>query len=66
MFVADATGGEVLVTPIAIGDLGDGDNNHKLCLDVDDTVVRVEFPEGMMTDPRDDPNPATAVSLPAA
>ena len=51
------------ITPFAIGDLGDGDNNHQLCLNTDSPVQRVEFPEGLMTDPREDVNPAIAISL---
>lgn len=54
---------ESAVTPIAIGDLGDGDNNHELCLDTEREVLRVEFPAGLMTDPREDLNPATAVEM---
>ncbi len=51
------------VTPFAIGDLGDGDNNHELCLDVTAPAVRVEFPAGLMTDPREDLNVATTVTV---
>ena len=51
------------ITPFAIGDLGDGDNNHQLCLNTDSPVQRVEFPEGLMTDHREDVNPASAISL---
>jgi hypothetical protein len=51
------------VVPFAIGDLGDGDNNHELCLDVDSPAVRVEFPGNLMTDPREDLNPETEVSV---
>ncbi len=63
VFVAGEGGELTEVTPFAIGDLGDGDNNHELCLDVTTRVVRVEFPEKLMTDPREDLNPATAVSI---
>lgn len=49
--------------PFALGDLGDGDNNHELCLDVAERAVSVEFPAGLMTDPRDDANPATGISV---
>jgi len=51
------------VTPFAIGDLGDGDNNHELCLDTDSRAIRVEFPENLMTDPREDLNPATSITV---
>ncbi|MEM7099270.1 MAG: hypothetical protein AAF541_13490 [Pseudomonadota bacterium] len=63
VYVVDGGGFESSVTPFAIADLGDGDNNHKLCLAVTDKAVRVEFPEGLMTDPRDDLNPATSVAV---
>ncbi len=63
VFVEDAGGQTKEVIPFAVADLGDGDNNHKLCLDVETRVVRVEFPQGLLTDPREDLNPATAVSV---
>ena len=47
------------VTPFALGDMGDGDNNHLLCLDVVDPAVSVHFPSGLVTDPREDLNPET-------
>lgn len=51
------------VAPRALADLGDGDNNHLLCLDTEDTPVSVSFPAGILTDPNGDLNPATAVDL---
>jgi hypothetical protein len=63
VFVAGEDGELTKVTPFAIGDLGDGDNNHELCLDVDAPAVRVEFPGNLMTDPREDLNPATSVAV---
>ena len=51
------------VTPFAIGDLGDGDNNHELCLDVEDKAKSVFFPAGFMTDPREDLNPDSTISI---
>ncbi len=51
------------ITPFALADLRDGDNNHKLCLDTIDPVRSVSFPAGHLTDPRDDLNPSTSVSL---
>ena len=63
VIVEDADGATETVTPFAVADLGDGDNNHKLCLDVAAKPIAVEFPAGLMTDPRDDPNPATSVRL---
>ena len=52
------------VTPFALGDLGDGDNNHKLCLDVVGKPRSVFFPAGYMTDPREDLNPETTIIIP--
>lgn len=59
-------GAETVVTPFALADLGDGDNNHRLCLDVDGRPTSVSMPAGYLTDPRDDPNPDTrrAVTVP--
>ncbi len=51
------------VVPIALADLGDGDNNHLLCLDTTDTPVAVAFPAGIFTDPNDDLNPETSIRL---
>lgn len=51
------------ITPFALADLGDGDNNHKLCLDTEDRAVAVSFTAGYLTDPREDLNPATSVTL---
>ena len=57
-------GASALVTPFALADLNDGDNNHLLCLDTTDAVTSVFFPEGYLTDPREDVNPDTTISLP--
>ncbi len=51
------------VTPFALADLGDGDNNHELCLDVVGAPQSVHFPAGHLTDPRDDLNPKTSVNI---
>ena len=56
-------GEQVELPPFAIGDLGDGDNNHELCLDTTAKPVRVEFPAGLMTDPIEDLNPATSITV---
>ncbi|MEO1700553.1 MAG: hypothetical protein AAFR71_00750 [Pseudomonadota bacterium] len=61
--VRAADGIEREITPAALADLGDGDNNHLLCLDTSDTAVSVSFPEGVFTDPNDDLNPATSVAV---
>lgn len=51
------------ISPFALGDLRDGDNNHKLCLDVEGTPLKVDFPKGLVTDPRDDLNPGTSIEV---
>ena len=55
--------GEIRLVPFAIGDLGDGDNNHELCLDRVGLPLRVDFPAGVLTDPRDDLNPETSIEI---
>eukprot|EP00439_Symbiodinium_sp_Y106_P089858 s1_g2394.t1 len=61
--VERADGSRDDITPFALADLGDGDNNHKLCLDTEDPAVAVSFSAGYLTDPREDLNPATSVNL---
>lgn len=56
-------GNKVDVTPFAISDLGDGDNNHELCLDVIGTPQSVFFPAGKLKDPRKDLNPETSIAI---
>jgi len=51
------------VTPFALGDLQDGDNNHLLCLDTNDKPKRVAFAAGVLVDPNKDVNPATGVEI---
>ncbi|MDG1943058.1 MAG: hypothetical protein P8J17_02200 [Halioglobus sp.] len=58
---ADGSSGEV--TPIALAELKDMDNNHFLCLNTDDTAVAVSFPEGRLVDPNGDLDPYTAVKI---
>lgn len=56
-------GDERTVSPIAVADLGDGDNNHLLCLDVAGEPLAVAYPAGHLYDPNHDaPNPATRVA----
>ena len=59
----NSDGTDDTIRPFALGDLGDGDNNHELCLDTFNQVVRVEFPADLVTDPREDLNPATKVMI---
>ena len=61
--IRDINGVVSTIAPFALGDLGDGDNNHKLCLDVEGTPISIAFPENLMTDPREDLNPATSVEV---
>ncbi|MEO1594904.1 MAG: hypothetical protein AAFS02_06625 [Pseudomonadota bacterium] len=61
----DVNGDIRSVVPFALGDLGDGDNNHELCLDVRGAPLEVVFEDGYVTDPRDDLNPLTRVSVSA-
>jgi hypothetical protein len=61
--VQDRDGTAAEVTPFALADMGDGDNNHILCLDVDGMPQSVSFPAGHVTDPREDLNPQTTVSV---
>lgn len=61
--VKNADGSTTDVTPFALGDLADNDNNHELCLDTADVPVFVSLPAGYLTDPNDDFNPATTVEV---
>ncbi len=61
--VKSPDGTTATVTPIAIGDLNDNDNNHELCLDVEGEPVSVFFPAGALTDPNEDLNPDTDVAV---
>ncbi|MGC6498996.1 MAG: hypothetical protein ACON4C_02295 [Henriciella sp.] len=61
--VASEDGPKRTVTAVALADLKDGDNNHLLCLDTKDTVQSVSFPAGYLTDPREDLNPDTKISI---
>lgn len=56
-------GSSTMVTPFALADLGDGDNNHLLCLDVIGIPVVVSFPAGHLVDPNHDLNPDTSISV---
>ena len=53
------------VTPIAVADLNDNDNNHDLCLGVDGVPLSVFFPGGTLTDPNEDLNPDTRINVSA-
>lgn len=51
------------IIPVALANLGDGDNNHVLCLDTPDQALSVSFPGGIFKDPNGDLNPATAITV---
>jgi hypothetical protein len=51
------------VAPFALADLGDGDNNHLLCLDAPGTPRLVSFPAGHLVDPNHDLNPDTSIAV---
>jgi hypothetical protein len=55
------TAGEVV--PMALANLGDGDNYEHLCLDTVATPLRASMRGGLLMDPRNDPNPATDVEI---
>ncbi len=61
--VLNEDGSTSAVTPFAIADKRDGDNNHRLCLDVEGAPQSVSFPAGHVTDPRRDLNPETFVEV---
>ena len=64
---ADGSNGALArVTPEPAFDPGDGDNDSALCLESDAPVSGVSFPAGLLTDPREDANPATTVALSAS
>jgi len=51
------------VIPAALANLGDGDNNHVLCLDTAEQALSVSFPGGILKDPNGDRNPPTKVAV---
>jgi len=54
------------IAPAALADLGDGDNNHHLCLDTSAPAVSVSFPAGHLVDPNQDLNPDARVAVGSA
>jgi len=56
-------GSESTVTPFALADLNDNDNNHDLCLDLEGTATQVSFKAGLLVDPRGDVNPDTQLKV---
>lgn len=61
--LTQSDGSTKTVVPFALGDLGDGDNNHLLCLDLPGTPVAVAFPAGHLVDPNHDLNPDTTIPV---
>lgn len=61
--VLRADGSNEEITPVALADLGDGDNNHLLCLDTNDPAFAVSFPGGHLVDPNGDLNPDTDITV---
>ncbi|MBI1393717.1 MAG: hypothetical protein GC152_13345 [Alphaproteobacteria bacterium] len=55
-----------VVSPFALGDLNDNDNNHELCLNVDGTPLAVRFPGGLLIDPNGDVNKGTRIPVSGA
>lgn len=53
----------MVVSTDALADLDNNDNNHLLCLNDTRKVVSVSFPQGSVTDPNEDVNPATAITV---
>lgn len=51
------------ITPAALADLGDNDNNHLLCLDTMSPAVEVSFPAGHLVDPNADLNADSRVPV---
>ena len=63
---APASDAGELRTVLLIGELGDNDNNHLLCLDPVAPAVWVAFPAGHLVDPNQDLNPDTRVAVTSA
>lgn len=63
VLVLNPNGTAAEVTPFAIADMGDSDNNHRLCLDLEGNPKSVFFPAGHVTDPREDLNPKTTINV---
>ncbi len=64
--VRRADGSVEKMTPMAVGDLNDNDNNHDLCLGTDAQPLSVFFPAGALTDPNEDLNPDTEIPVSSA
>ena len=58
-----ADGSRSDVSPAALADLGDADNNHFLCLDTTTPATSVTFPAGHLVDPNGDLNADSKVMV---
>ncbi len=58
-----ADGSRSEVSPAALADLGDADNNHFLCLDSTTPATSVTFPAGHLVDPNGDLNADSKVMV---
>jgi hypothetical protein len=58
-----ADGSRSEVSPAALADLGDADNNHLLCLDTTTPATSVTFPAGHLVDPNGDLNADSKVMV---
>ena len=63
--VRQADGTLAHVGLLAVANLNDNDNNHDLCLGTSLAPVSVYFPAGALTDPNEDLNPDTEVTVSA-
>ena len=61
--VTSADGSQSQVSPAALAELGDNDNNHFLCLDTTTPATAVTFPAGYLVDPNGDLNAASKVMV---
>ena len=61
--VTSADGSQSQVSPAALAELGDNDNNHFLCLDTTTPATAVAFPVGHLVDPNGDLNGASKVMV---
>ena len=59
----DDQGNTVELSPFAIGDLNDNDNNHLLYFDQSIIPQTLFLPEGLVIDPNGDANPNTTVTI---
>ena len=61
--LTDADGSRSEVSPAALAELGDEDNNHFLCMDTTTPATAVAFPAGHLVDPNGDLNADSKVMV---